>query len=197
MSRLVNVHFRDRITCLSPLLLILHRGVLKTLISLEGWQKYCSLDVDGHTMGTLLILVNCLSILVTGVRGEEYSTWLRRSFWEHLNLTYTQQSQFVFIFLMVFTFKNNVESLDRVYLNKLNLLLAGLFLLLASCYYTTEAALRIGWLEEQRKWAAETWTAVTTERGPRVWIQRCWMPRGSTEKAAVCFLQPLENLIHG
>jgi len=45
---------------------------------------------------------------------------------------------------MVFTFKNNVESLDRVYLNKLNLLLAGLFLLLASCYYTTEAALRIG-----------------------------------------------------
>lgn len=32
--------------------------------------------------------MNCPSILVMGTRGEEHFVWVRRSFWERLNLTY-------------------------------------------------------------------------------------------------------------
>lgn len=60
-----------------------------------------------------------------------------------------------------------MEPLHHVYLNKVNLLLAGLVLLLPSCSSSTEAALCFGWLEEGRKQAAAIGRAKTTGRGTR------------------------------
>lgn len=55
-------------------MLLLHRGVLKTLTCPEGWQRHCPLYVEGHTTGAWLILHGELSFHPRG-GGERGRTF--------------------------------------------------------------------------------------------------------------------------